>query len=306
MPSITMLRNAINNPVIFLRYLNRLYFSRLNTRNMNTGGVDVFNEDWDNLIILDACRYDMLKNRNDLPGKMEYRYSRGSTTSEFLQANLEGKTLEDTVYVTANPQYYHHRTRISGRFHTSINIWKDEGWDETFKTVLPETTTEYAVKAAKEYPQKRLVIHYIQPHYPFTDPKVSFDKQQLHTTEDKRAFWNEIFLGNLDVSQETVWDLYTRNLDRALQSVKTMLDDIVGKTIITADHGNMVGERSFPIPIREWGHPRGIYTEPLVKVPWVVIDDDQRKTIISEAPEETASSVEDDVVRHRLEDLGYV
>ena len=51
-------------------------------------GVYVVDEEWDYLIILDACRYDTFKEINNLVGKLEYRYSRGSSTSECLQENF--------------------------------------------------------------------------------------------------------------------------------------------------------------------------------------------------------------------------
>ena len=34
-------------------------------------------EDWDNLVILDACRYDMFKKLNTINGKLEYKISIG-------------------------------------------------------------------------------------------------------------------------------------------------------------------------------------------------------------------------------------
>lgn len=37
----------------------------------------VMDEDWDNLLILDACRFDMFENRNILPGQLDYIYSKG-------------------------------------------------------------------------------------------------------------------------------------------------------------------------------------------------------------------------------------
>jgi hypothetical protein len=78
----------------------------------------------------------------------------------------------------------------------------------------------------------------------------------------------------------------------------------------------MFGERSFPIPFREYGHPPGIYTDELLAVPWLVHTNGPRREIVAEEPEtepehgdETgpADMTEtDDVVTDRLEDLGYL
>lgn len=303
------LRRAIHNPVLFLRHANRLYHRRLGARQHNDDGIDPFEEDWDNLLVLDACRYDSFARRSGLPGRLERRRSKGSTTVEFLRATVDGADLRDTVYVTANPQLHQHRESIRARFHDVIDVWREAGWDEESGTVLPETVTEHARRAAREYPHKRLVVHYIQPHYPFIDARTDFDKAPLTGAEDGREnVWNLLLRGTLDVDRDEIRRLYEENLERALPSVESLLGDLGGRTVVTADHGNMIGERAVPIPIREWGHPRGIYTEELVAVPWLVHDDGSRRTIRKEdldGRDERVDEVDGSVVADRLRDLGY-
>jgi hypothetical protein len=67
----------------------------------------------------------------------------------------------------------------------------------------------------------------------------------------------------------------------------------------------MVGERAFPLPIREWGHPRGIYTEQLVKVPWLVSQNGPRRTVVAGTAESATSDVDEETVADRLRNLGY-
>src|SRR6056297_529711 len=55
-------------------------------------GTRVMDEDWDNLIILDACRYDMFAEQVDLDGELESRISLGSTSEEFLEQNFGDNT----------------------------------------------------------------------------------------------------------------------------------------------------------------------------------------------------------------------
>ena len=298
------LRRAINNPILFLRHVNRLYHRRLNQRPYNIAGTAIFKEDWDNLVILDACRYDMFARRSSLPGRLERRRSRGSSTIEFLQANFDGRDLQDTVYVTANPQLYRNSKSIQAYFHDVIHIWREEGWDEEYGTVLPETVTEYAERAARDYPNKRLVVHYMQPHYPFIESKTKFDKGHLTDTEGENV-WNQLLRGILDVDRDEIWRIYEENLDRALPHVEELMEELDGKTVVTADHGNMVGERSFPVPITEWGHPRGIYTDELVTVPWLEFESGPRREIRAEEPTSQSVEVDDDIVADRLQDLGY-
>lgn len=95
LPSHFSLQNivrAVKNPQLVARELNRLYFTRFYTKPFNEDGVDVFTEDWDNLIILDACRYDMLESAS-IEGTLEHRISRGSNTVEFLFGNFTEKSL---------------------------------------------------------------------------------------------------------------------------------------------------------------------------------------------------------------------
>ncbi|WP_435068271.1 hypothetical protein [Haloplanus sp. C73] len=299
------LARALNNPVLFLRGVNRLFHRRFGTRDYNPEGVDVFAADWDTLVVLDACRYDMFERRADLPGRLERRRSRGSTTVEFLRANVAGRDLTDTVYVTANPQLHQHRESIQPAFHAVVDVWREDGWDDDHGTVLPETMVEYAERAAEQYPNKRLVVHFMQPHYPFVNADTGFDEGHLDGTGDEREnVWHQRLLGTLDIDRDELWRLYDENLDYVLPHVETLVDALDGKTVVTGDHGNMVGERATPIPFREWGHPRGIYTDELVDVPWLVVEGESRRSI-TRGDAEPAAEMDSDVVSERLRNLGY-
>jgi hypothetical protein len=312
MNTLSRLSRAAKSPKLFVRYANRLYHRRFNRRRYNPGGIEVFAEDWDNLLILDACRYDMFERYSGLPGRLEHRHTRGTDTTEFLKANFDGRDLRDTVYVTANPQLYHNRDEIDAKLYRVIDIWREEGWNEEHGTVLPETVTEYAQRAAREHPNKRLVVHYIQPHYPFIESETEFDKRHLAAPDaggqgegKAENVWGQLMTGALDATPADIWQPYVSNLKRALPHVEELMRELGGRTVVTADHGNMIGERSFPIPIREWGHPRGIYTDQLVRVPWLIHDDGPRRDIVAGEPESTTEDVEEETVADRLKHLGY-
>ncbi|WP_049892013.1 hypothetical protein [Haloquadratum walsbyi] len=93
------------------------------------------------------------------------RVSRGSSTVEWLKANFDGRDLRDTVYITANPQLERNRSTWDINLHEIITVWLDEGWDDQIGTVRAETMTDAAIETAGQFPNKRLVVHYIQPHY---------------------------------------------------------------------------------------------------------------------------------------------
>ena len=80
--------------------------------------------DWDVLLILDACRFDLFSDVIDIPGDLRRVHSLGSSTEEFLRANFANETLHDTVYVTANPQERMHLPE--NVFHETVRVWETE------------------------------------------------------------------------------------------------------------------------------------------------------------------------------------
>jgi len=51
------------------------------------------------------------------------------------------------------------------QFHGGFDIRNEE-----HRTVLPETMTEATLEAKRRYLNKRLLLHYLQPHAPFLGP----------------------------------------------------------------------------------------------------------------------------------------
>jgi hypothetical protein len=289
--------------------LNKVFYALLN-RHKTTA---IIEKDWDNLIILDACRFDMFKTVNSLPGKLEYIYSKGSSTGHFLAGNFKKKHFYDTVYVTANPMvdYY-----VKDSFLSVISVWK-EGWYEPYQTVLPETVLYYALKANEKFPDKRLIIHFMQPHSPFIGEKsrkvigkhegilmrnVLYGEKTTHT----KTVWHLLKGGKLD--RKTVWEAYEENLVLVLEEVKKLIRNLTGKTVITSDHANLFGEWLFPFPLKEFGHPGGIYKKSALQVPWHVIEGGERKKIQKEVDHEREpkKNLETDEIKKKLEDLGYL
>lgn len=301
-----LLRGNSTYPVKLVgRWLNRAYYRRGLLWKYNRAGLDVFAQEWDNLLLLDGCRYELLADRQ-LDAEVRSVVSRGSETSEFLYGNCAGKDLSDTVYVSANPMLSWYDHVIEHNFHDVVHIWDEDGWDETYKTVMPEDVVEYARRAAEEYPNKRLFVHFLQPHYPFIDSEIDVDKKQMHDPgNNELSFWRAVEAGNVDLSNEEIWDLYEANLEYVLPHVEELCEALEGKTVVTSDHGNMIGERASPVPVDEWGHPPGIYTDELVTVPWVEFENGTRRRITS-GTEAESTAIDPDVAEERMEDLGYI
>lgn len=302
MYSVEQLSKGISNPRLAIREINSLYYTRFGQWEYNEAGVNFLEEDWDNLVLLDACRVDLLEECSSFDGaKQQTRISRGSDTFEFLWGNLHGNTYRDTVYVTASP-VLHRRFEdnsirsIETEFHDQIDVWQNN-WADDAKTVMPEVVTDAALEAAEQYPNKRLLIHYLQPHAPFLGPTA-----EKHFTRDSlSADWSD----RRSLPNETLWTAYKETLERALPHVEQLVSALHGKTVVSADHGQLFGERGRPIPISLYGHPRHQYLDPLVRVPWYIPPFDDRKRIVAGDREESKSAVDQSVVKNRLTDLGY-
>lgn len=264
-------------------------------------GARVMEEDWDTLILLDACRYDMFADRVPFEGELKSRISLGSTSEEFLRQNFEDSEHHDTVYVNANVYFPKVGLDQNRTFYSVIDLLDE--WDEDLEIAHPNTVTEAAREAHEQFPNKRVIVHYMQPHIPFIGEKGRKITEQV----GNRNAWVPFRNGNRPLSIEELWTGYNENLDLVFDYVEELLNEIDGKVVISADHGNMVGERQGPVPTKRiFGHPWGVYSEELVKVPWFVMDG-ERRTITPEPPttEQDTDSHSEDLIDQRLRTLGY-
>jgi hypothetical protein len=243
------------------RYIFEIYYKKAK----GNEGIYVVDENWDNLIILDACRYDVL--REVMGEAVGYRISRGSSTLELVRENFTDEKYDDIVYVTGNPWVH----KVAGNsFYRLISVWKD-GWDDNLGTVLPGTMTEYALEAAKSYPDKRLIVHYMQPHAPYIVEHNLSKKRVEYVWE----FMRELERGQLD--PQVVRDIYKRSLEAALPHVLELVKGLKGKTVISADHGELFGKKVLFFTFA--AHPWGLRVPELVQVPWVEFENGERKAI---------------------------
>jgi len=220
-------------------------------------GKYIAEEKWDNLVILDACRYDAFEKRYKqfgLKGTLIKFTSRASSTPEFLSENFKGKYNNDIIYVTANP-YVRVILGKNNTFFKVVNVWIDD-WDTKNDTVLPATMINRSLEIRNKYPDKRIVFHFVQPHCPF-----------VGEIKDSRNFW-QIALTDRNLAIRA----YESNLDFVLSHLKKFVEQLPGKTVITADHGESYGEKAtlFRIPI--YGHPNGVHIPALIEVPWLEIE----------------------------------
>lgn len=276
------------------------------------GGCKVADEDWDTLLLLDCCRYDAFG--DVCPESFEERISLGSATKEFVIKNFTNDTHHDIVYVTANPLV---ETNASDRFHAIVNLWKDE-WNDEYDTVMPEVVADAVRTAHEKYPDKRVVGHFLQPHVPYIGPtgqdlptasSLDAKRDELitgrHAERDARTAYSLLRHG--EVSRDVVWQAYMESLEIAFDKVESLLDDLEGKTVVSADHGDLFGERTWATLGRGYGHAIRTPTEHLIRVPWWVQERGERKDVVAEPPvadEEREAAAEE--IEEKLAHLGYV
>lgn len=261
--------------------------------------------EWDTLLVLDACRYDAFEEHHDLPGELERHYSVASNTAEWLSVSFVGRQFPDTVYVTATPKYI--RQDLQECFHDVVPVWQTD-WDEDLRTVPPDVMTDRVLAAHGEYPDKRVLAHYVQPHIPFIGEtgqelphEVVFAQTIIRQGTDEQNIWEALETGKVD--RGTVWRAYVENLELALPHVERALESIDGRTVVTADHGNAFGEHGL------YGHPPHRHVPELITVPWLVSEDGpRRETEPGEVRSQAAHyrDVTEDTVTDRLATLGYV
>ena len=223
---------------------------------------DIFSFDWKNLIILDACRHDTYESVN---GTTESRISKSSMSKGFIKQNFSSGDYKDVVYITANPFFNEEKFKnLTGRdvnevFHEVFHTYKTD-WSDEDNTVLPESVMRDAETAEKLFPDKKKIIHFMQPHHPFVDSNLvenGFDdilKTEIHDNE-----WDLAMRGDLD--HKIVKNAYRDNLKLVMPYVKELNEKLSGKTMVTADHGNLMGENGL------YWHPPRSKAKVLRKVP---------------------------------------
>lgn len=274
--------------------------------------VSVADEDWDNLLVLDACRADLFEEVATLSEFDRYRsvFSAGSMTAEWTRNNFASRELGDVVYVTGNP----FTSKLAAdAFHDLIEVWKDS-FSEERGTIPPEPMVAAARDARETYPDKRVVVHFMQPHYPFIgDTDLRFeglDVDSIMDVEKGRGSdpldpWEALERGTID--REAVWEAYARNLELVLEHAIPLARGLGGRSVVTSDHGNMLGERAWPLPIRLYGHPEGLRCRPLAEVPWAVLEGERRTVRAGETSRANSADgdEDEDELEDRLQALGY-
>lgn len=214
--------------------------------------------EWDNLVILDACRHDIYEEVN---GPTNYNFSKGSMTRNYIRENFSEGDWSDVVYISSNPRFGNGIfNEVTGRdledcFFEVFNSWKNS--EDPFS---PENVVRDAKTAQKLFPEKKIIIHFMQPHIPFDNHSESSEKYVF--TGENYDVWRAVMREEVD-AQGAIRQ-YLKNLEFVMPYVENLVEELEGLSVITSDHGNLIGEGNY------YGHPRGYSSVGLRKVPWDV------------------------------------
>jgi len=268
-------------------------------------GTNVFDCEWDVLVVLDACRADLLRSVTpdiDFLDTVETVRSVGSSSSEWLENTfLAHPETGRTAMVTGNT--WTDRYLDADAFDTLDEVWK-YAWDDDLGTVPAAAVTDRAIATARERDPERLVVHYMQPHHPFVPDPLDGDGGIARTGSHSNTANPWVSLRQGDVTTERVWAAYEANLRYALEEVAALRENVDGRIAITADHGNLFGEWGL------YGHPMQTPVPALLAVPWAETTGADRggRTPSLDPPEPLPVSrvYGADSDRDRLDALGYL
>lgn len=262
-------------------------------------GTNIYDEPWDLLVILDACRYDVMKSVLDddqLRDNLEATYSNASSSKPWLERNFgpehSGK-MAKTAFVTGNP--FTDDVFDGNEFRELDEVWR-YAWEDERGIIPPRPITDRAISIARNDAPSRLIAHYMQPHFPaLANPELG---GQVDPNENRwiNSVWDQLKDGSL--SRDAVWSAYEQNLLDVFDEVTLLLNSIdAERVVITADHGNGFGEAGI------YGHPANRAHPVLRKVPWIettATDTGQYSPDEYERTERKTDTIED-----RLAALGY-
>lgn len=222
-------------------------------------GISVVDQEWKNLIVLDACRFDFFQKFNNIPGKLSKAISRGTSTNDWIINNFPD-FYPNIVYVSGNP-YITKSIPLpyvfKGREHFSYvrEVWRDK-WSEKAGTVTAGVICDVSLETQELFPKHRMIIHFAQPHEPFIG-RVKFSSNNYPSVFEAWLKGDKIDYSELRLA-------YASNLKYVLEKVEKLLPKLKGKTVITSDHGELLGEMGL------FGHYAGWGLSKLTEIPWFI------------------------------------
>lgn len=255
-------------------------------------GTPIYDREWDLLVILDACRLDLMR---DVAGTNDHSFidavgsirSLDSTTQFWMRKNFVDRYADEmarTAYVCGNP--FSESVLSEAQFHRLDEVWQ-RAWNE-MGTVPPRAITDGTIRAMRSDSPDRVIAHYMQPHYPFL-PRPELSGENLaeeHEDRSTKEVWERLNDGETtregvleffnddtskdiwarlrdgEVTREAVWEGYRTNLELVLDEVELLLRSVdAERVVVSSDHAtpsansaSTVIRRTCPMTVSETFH----------------------------------------------------
>jgi hypothetical protein len=286
-----MAQEAIRNPADVPPWVKRKAMgpvrhraerAALNRKREQRAMLDELRRDDYLLIVLDACRFDVLAEAffHLFDGTPEAVASEGYDTFQYVRRCWPEEYPVTTYISGATPvsskesfefedrglQELYQGYVPSRHIGEIVDMW-DHGWDASLGTCPPEAVLGEALERLDE---RRLVVHFFQPHAPYIGQET-----ELGHADDGSAtpgdgepvdapLWRRIRTG--EMSDDRLRDVYRANLERALWSVCRLIRELRERgddrrIVVMGDHGEALGEYGV------YSHPRKAHPKIRV-VPW--------------------------------------
>lgn len=325
------LKKGLLNPQKALRYVfdtshrsaGTYLFSRLGM------GTNVFDLDWDVLVLLDTCRVDALR---EMTGEYEFVSdvdsipSVGGQSGEWMVNTFNrgwNDEIADTAYISANPHTEsviidrmdpdspNHDKQVGrlarwGRndfvdqseFGLFEQVWKhesndeDEVFDRSYEHSPPRYVTDRGITVSRERDFDRLILHYMIPHAPYISRAI---EEGRDLDEHERNPFEYI---RRTGSRSAVFDAYLSDLRYVLNEVELLRENIDCDTLaVSSDHGEAFGE------LGVYMHHVGSLHHHVRRVPWMTTSCRDKET---HEPELSLSESDERSAEDALEALGYL
>jgi hypothetical protein len=199
-------------------------------------------------IVFDACRYDLFNQYHEeyLTGELHEAWSPACHTYGWVRRSLMGHYPNITV-IGGHPLFNSKGVPVHGWTATKhfspeniIDVW-DFGYSDDLGTIDPNIVVEAALEHAD---QEKLLIWFLQPHCPYVG-RTKLTKFHPYARGDLNKdlqYWMTEQLEQGRITADYLWVVHRDNMLAAFEATKKLGEAFSDDVIITADHGELLGE----------------------------------------------------------------
>lgn len=265
-------------------------------------GTNIFDLEWDVLVILDACRVDALKYvAPEYPwlSLVESYTSLAGRSDTWMERTFRPRPEKTavTIYLSGNP--YTIEYLRDEDFLEIYHLTKTE-WDDELNTMPARPITDHAIRTwrSTDVHSSQMVVHYMQPHFPSVPALQGDISARSFGRGGLWGRWESIRNG--EISRVEIVESYLANLHYILDEVALLRENLDATVGISADHATALGEWGV------FGHA-GLPFRCIRTVPWTTLDaTDSGKYEPPDYDNQTAEIAPTEQMKKQLGALGYV